>query len=101
MRLKGKITKLEIIERLSDRLNIPKSKAEKAIEVFKEIMQEALREDKKILIRNFFKAEPYISKSRTIKIPGTKKIIKTKEKKKLRITLADALLKNGMNKKEI
>ena len=88
-----KITKLELVEMISDRAGIPRSKAGEVLNVLRNIFKEAALEEKKILVRNFFKAEPYVTSPRKVRVPRTKKIVKTKAKKKIKIHIADALVK--------
>jgi len=88
-----KITRLELVEMISDRAGIPRSKAGEVLNTLRDIFKEAAIEDKKILVRNFFKAEPYVTSPRKVRVPKTKKIVKTKAKKKMKIHIANAFVK--------
>lgn len=97
MKKQEKISRLELIEIISDKANIPRSKANKMLNVLKDVFKESAIQNKNILIRNFFKATPYTTSSRKIKVPKTKRVIKTKPKRKIKVHIADTFIKEINN----
>ena len=93
MRKKEKISRLELVEMISDRVGIPKSKVNEVLNSLKDIFRESAMQDKNILVRNFFKVTPYVTTPRKVRIPQTKKVIKTKSKKKIKVHIADAFIR--------
>ena len=99
MSRKKRITKFEVVERISEEAGITRGKANQVLDVLRELFKEAGEKEASILIRNFLKVKPYITKKRKVKIPGTDKVITVPSKKVLKVQISRSLI-NELNSKK-
>ncbi len=85
------MTKSELIEKVADRINMPKKRAEEVVNAFFDSMSDALLQDERIEVRGFgsFSLREY--DSRTGRNPRTGEKVKVDEKRSVHFKVGKEL----------